>query len=405
MTFRWPLVLVDGKFKELPAAETLQANASTTANASLNLPHGVAPSAPVDGDAWTTSARLFLQINGTTIGALTSADIGVLVQAYSANLDEYAAVNPTAAGLALLDDATAADQRTTMGLGTVSTLDVDTDGTLAANSDAKVPSQKAVKTAIAAAVTGLLDFKGSTDCSANPNYPAASKGDAYVVSGGGKIGGASGASVDVGDVYVASADNAGGTQASVGASWFILEHNLVGAALAGAITASGLTMATAKLLGRTTASTGAIEEVTVGNGLSFSSTNLSVNFGASSDFRTGTNATKPLASDQLWAAAGYVALTDASTVAVDMSSGFNFTLTIGGNRTLGNPTNTKDGQTGVIAITQDGTGSRTLAYGTNWEFAGGTAPVLSTAAGAKDLLFYQVLSSTSIYATLVKAVV
>lgn len=82
---------------------------------------------------------------------------------------------------------------------------------------------------IADYVGGLLDLKGGTNCSANPNYPAASKGDAYVVTVAGKIGGASGTSVDVGDVYVASADNAGGTQAGVGSSWFVLEHNLVGA--------------------------------------------------------------------------------------------------------------------------------------------------------------------------------
>jgi hypothetical protein len=81
------------------------------------------------------------------------------------------------------------------------------------------------------ALVGLLDFKGSTNASTNPNYPAALKGDAYVVSVAGKIGGASGANVDVGDVYVASADNAGGTQAAVGSSWFILEHNLSGALL------------------------------------------------------------------------------------------------------------------------------------------------------------------------------
>jgi hypothetical protein len=83
-----------------------------------------------------------------------------------------------------------------------------------------------VTSAVSTAVTGLLDFKGNTDCSANPNYPAASKGDAYYVSVAGKIGGASGKSVDVGDVYIASADNAGGTEASVGTSWFVLEHNL-----------------------------------------------------------------------------------------------------------------------------------------------------------------------------------
>ncbi|MGB3684972.1 MAG: hypothetical protein WA991_04005 [Ornithinimicrobium sp.] len=82
------------------------------------------------------------------------------------------------------------------------------------------------------AVTGLLDFKGSTDTSSNPNYPSASKGDAYLVSTSGKIGGSSGKAVDVGDVYFATADNAGGTEASVGASWAILEHNLEGAVLA-----------------------------------------------------------------------------------------------------------------------------------------------------------------------------
>jgi hypothetical protein len=108
---------------------------------------------------------------------------------------------------------------------------VDTDGTLAANSDTRIPSQKAVKTFVNAAVTGVLKFVGSTDCSTNPNYPAASKGASYVVTVAGKIGGASGTSVDVGDVYFATADNAGGTQAAVGASWDVLEHNLVGALL------------------------------------------------------------------------------------------------------------------------------------------------------------------------------
>lgn len=76
------------------------------------------------------------------------------------------------------------------------------------------------------ALVGLVDLKSGTDCSANPNYPAALKGDAYYVTVSGKIGGASGKSVDAGDVFIASADNAGGTEASVGTSWFAIEHNL-----------------------------------------------------------------------------------------------------------------------------------------------------------------------------------
>lgn len=123
--------------------------------------------------------------------------------------------------------------------GTVAYLDdilpasyLDTDGTLAANSDSKIASQKAVKTFVENAVTGLLEFKGATDASANPNYPAALKGDSYVVSVAGKIGGASGKTVEIGDFYIAIADNAGGTEAAVGTSWIVLEHNLLGALLA-----------------------------------------------------------------------------------------------------------------------------------------------------------------------------
>lgn len=102
---------------------------------------------------------------------------------------------------------------------------LDTDTTLAANSDTRIPSQKAVKTYVDNAVTGLLELKGSTDCSANPNYPAALKGDSYVVSVSGKIGGASGKVVSAGDVYFATADNAGGTEASVGTSWDTIVHS------------------------------------------------------------------------------------------------------------------------------------------------------------------------------------
>lgn len=83
-------------------------------------------------------------------------------------------------------------------------------------------------TELYAGLVGLLDFKGSTDCSANPNYPAASKGDFYVVSVAGKIGGASGVVVEVGDGFFATADNAGGTQASVGSSWTVIQANIVG---------------------------------------------------------------------------------------------------------------------------------------------------------------------------------
>lgn len=48
----------------------------------------------------------------------------------------------------------------------------------------------------------------------------------------------------------------------------------ISAAASGAVTASGLTMASARLLGRTTGGSGAIEEISVGSGLSLSSGTL-----------------------------------------------------------------------------------------------------------------------------------
>lgn len=98
-----------------------------------------------------------------------------------------------------------------------------------------------------------------------------------------------------------------------------------------------------------------------------------------------------------------IALTDAATIAVDMSvtGGNNFSVTLGANRTLGNPTGLTAGQSGVIYITQDGTGSRTLAFSSFWDFQNIAAPSLSTNAGAIDVLVYSVRSSTSIVAQLI----
>ncbi len=80
----------------------------------------------------------------------------------------------------------------------------------------------------------------------------------------------------------------------------------------------------------------------------------------------------------------FVALTDAATIATDASLSNHFSVTLGGNRTLGNPTNMRDGGIYNWRIKQDGTGSRTLAYGSKFKWPGGTAPVLSTTANYID---------------------
>jgi hypothetical protein len=44
---------------------------ATTAASSVRLPHGSAPTSPVNGDMWTTSSGLFVRINGATVGPLS----------------------------------------------------------------------------------------------------------------------------------------------------------------------------------------------------------------------------------------------------------------------------------------------------------------------------------------------
>jgi hypothetical protein len=95
-----------------------------------------------------------------------------------------------------------------------------------------------------------------------------------------------------------------------------------------------------------------------------------------------------------------VALTD-GTVALDLSLGNNFTLLLEEDSTISAPTNATAGQSGVIVVTQDGTGGRTLGYHTNIKFAGGTVPTVTATANAVSVLAYYVESSSRITMTAV----
>lgn len=108
---------------------------------------------------------------------------------------------------------------------------------------------------------------------------------------------------------------------------------------------------------------------------------------------TGTLAVANGGTGQTTAALGRVALnrgvttlTDAGTISTDCAVDNVFTVTLGGNRTLGAPTNAVAGATYLWIINQDGTGSRTLAFNAAFKFPGGIAPTLSTGANDIDVL-------------------
>lgn len=78
-------------------------------------------------------------------------------------------------------------------------------------------------------------------------------------------------------------------------------------------------------------------------------------------------------------------LVDGATISVDASLSNNFNVTLGGNRTLANPTNLVAGQVLNFNIHQDATGGRTLAFGNLYKFPGGVNSISSTP-NAKDFM-------------------
>jgi len=134
---------------------------------------------------------------------------------------------------------------------------------------------------------------------------------------------------------------------------------------------------------------GDIEGVTAGTGLSGGGTSGTVSVALDT------------ANANTWTAGQrgeITALTSATTITPDFADSNHFSVTLAHNATFANPSNDTAGQSGSIFITQDGTGSRTASWGTDWEFAGGTAPTLTTTAAAVDRIDYVVRSTTSIHA-------
>lgn len=83
-------------------------------------------------------------------------------------------------------------------------------------------------------------------------------------------------------------------------------------------------------------------------------------------------------------------------VALDFNANQNFVLTATGNVTLTNPSTEAVGQSGIIVFIQDGTGSRTLSTGTDYETPAAAALTISTAANSIDVIPYFVSAANSI---------
>jgi len=86
---------------------------------------------------------------------------------------------------------------------------------------------------------------------------------------------------------------------------------------------------------------------------------------------------------------GNVALTDAATISWAASTAQVATFTfVSSNRTMGAPTGLVNGAYYGLAVIQNA-GSNTLTWNSVFKWTGGTAPTLSTAAGAKDYFVWR----------------
>lgn len=117
-------------------------------------------------------------------------------------------------------------------------------------------------------------------------------------------------------------------------------------------------------------------------------------------FPAATGAVPLLSASQSWTAAQAVtpaALSDGATITPDCSAANDFTVTLGGDRTMANCSPAaKAGQSLNFYITQDGSGARQLSWGANYKWASGSPPALSSAPGASDLISCRT-SSTTVY--------
>jgi hypothetical protein len=183
-----------------------------------------------------------LQYNSVTGRFENKTLLDAGVQAYSANLDEYAAVNPTAAGLALLDDVDASAQRATLGLGTLATQDGTFSGTSSGTN------------------TGDQNLFGTIAVSGQSNVVADTTSDTLTLVAGTNISITTDATTDAITINASATgipdgDKGDITVSGTGSIWTVDNDAITYAKIQNV-------SATDKLLGRSTAGAGDIEEIT-----------------------------------------------------------------------------------------------------------------------------------------------
>lgn len=173
-------------------------------NAALH-PLASAPSSPVNSQIYynSTDHHLYFRSNGTWFDLTNALTLDGNAETLYARL-----AGPTFTGV---------PSAPTAGVGTNTTQIATTAFVVAEIADRF-------------AANDAMTYQGAIDASTNPNYPAGDAGDTYRISVAGKIGGASGPNVEIGDLLILHVDgSASGNHATVGTNWDIIQTNIDGA--------------------------------------------------------------------------------------------------------------------------------------------------------------------------------
>lgn len=162
---------------------------------------------------------------------------------------------------------------------------------------------------------------------------------------------------------------------------------------------SKIQMATARLIGRTTAGAGDAEEISVGNGLALASGSLAADIATVANLRAAL-ANKVVTADLIESASAIVSLADATTIAIDWDAFIVADLTVTANRTFGNPTNVQVGTTRYIIVKGSSATARTLSFSSNFK---GTLPTDTVTSTAYLLIGMTAYSATHIIVSSCKA--
>ena len=372
---KWDLIV------DAASATTSATAAAASATAAATSATAAATSATSAGTSATTATTKAGEAATSATSAASSATSATGSASTATTKASEASTSATAAASSATAAASSATSATSSASSATSSASTATTKASEASTSASTATTKASEAATSATAAATSATSAATSATASATSATAAASSATSAASSlstfqGQYHGAASSDptsgLDAGDLYFNTSTN----QLKVynGSAWQVA-----------AVSASGLLTAANNLSDVANAGT--------------SRTNLGLAIGTNVQAFDADNAVTDAAQTFTSGQRGEItALSDGATITPDMNDSNNFSVTLGGNRTLANPSNIAVGQCGSIFIAQDGSGSRTLAFGSYYDFVDGTAPTLTTTASAVDRIDYVVRTSTSIHA-------